>query len=170
MSTLYVDTLEPNQNTAITAAAGKLLPVGHVIDHKYMQYGTQINLSTATYTDTGLTLNITPKSTSSKFIITYNVFVYVFGVSNQWVAGAGRILRDSTAIHTDAYSLGRGALYNVGGPNAYIMLNSSDTYEDEPSTTSQITYKVQFSAYGGRIIYLNASAQKAFLSVTEIAQ
>jgi hypothetical protein len=170
MSTLYVDTLEPNQNTSITAAAGKLLPVGHVIDHKYMQYGTSITLSTATYTDTGLTLNITPKSTSSKFIITYNVFLYYVGVANQWVAATGRILRDSTVIHTDTYSLGRGALYNVGGPNAYIMFNTTDTYEDEPSTTSQITYKVQFSSYQSRTIYVNSSNQKAFLSVREIAQ
>ena len=174
MSTLIVENLKgpttgSNANKITIPSGQELHAAGHVIDHKYMQYGVTTTLSSGSYTDSNLTLNVTPKSTSSKFIITYNVFFYMTLRVNGWSAAAGRILRDSTVIHTDGYSLGRGATYNYG---TYVnpMFNTSDTYEDEPSTTSQITYKVQFASYQSHTIYLHQGNQKGFLSVTEIAQ
>lgn len=136
---------------------------GNYLDHYYMQYGTGITLSSQTYTDSGLTLTVTPKSVTSKFIITYNIFFYLPNQSSTWSAPFARIMRDSTAIRTDEYTLGRGAGYNIAS-----MQNSGDTYVDEPNTTSAITYKVQVASYTGTI-YAHYSNQKGFLSVTEIA-
>ena len=169
-SILKVDQIQTTAGAAPTTKDLGLNVSGNILNHSYTQYSSAatITLNNTNYVDSNLSLTVTPQSTSSKFIITYNVFIYLPSVVNNWVAAAGRILRDSTVIHTDAYSLGRGAFYNIGGARVHSMVNSSDSYQDEPSTTSSITYKLEIASYQGNTIYLHQGSQKGFLTVTEI--
>ena len=162
-SIIKVDQIQNAAGGVPTAADLGLNVSGAVLDHYYMQYGISTSLSSQTYTDSNLTLTVTPKSATSKFIISYNTFFYLPNNGATWAAAFGRIMRDSTAIRTDEYTLGRGASYQSAQ-----MKITSDTYVDAPNTTSSITYKVQFASYTGTI-YMHYSSQKGFLSITEIA-
>lgn len=168
-SIIKVDAIQKADGTTPTAADLGLNDTGTVLNHYYTQYGVSTNYTSSNYSDIGLSFNVTPVSTSSKFIIHYNVFIYLTALNNAWRAASGRVLRDSYVVDADSYSLGRGAIYNIGNTYAHVMMNSSNTVIDNPNTTSQITYKVQIASYGGTSIYVHQGNQKSFLSITEIA-
>jgi hypothetical protein len=116
--------------------------------------------STATnaFTDiTGLSVSITPSSTSSKIM----VFVSVQAVnitSNAYF----RLVRGSTAIGVGDTSGSRSSVSssNILGPNNNSMKGSSFQFLDSPSTTAATTYKVQFITDGGPV-YVNRTADDA---------
>ena len=115
-----------NGSGVITAAGfGK---VGQVV---YDTFGSTYATSSSTYSDTGLSLNITPSSTSSKILL-----MFTGRVHNQSATAEGKLkfLRDSTAIWE-----GRTVYAGGGG----IATNCAITIYDTPSTTSQITFKIQ---------------------------
>jgi hypothetical protein len=168
-SIIKVDAIQKANGTTPTMADLGLNDTGTVLNHYYTQNGTETTLSSAGFTDINLSFNITPVSTSSKFVIHYNVFLYLTAGSNTWKAAHARVLRDSHVVDSDTYSLGRGAIYNIGGTHAHVMMNSSNTVIDTPNTTSQITYKIQLASYNGGTIYYHQGGQKGILSITEIA-
>ena len=67
MSTLYVDNLQPNLGSRVMAA-------GHVVQVVSAETNSQVQNTTTSYIDTGLTATITPTSASSKIAILLNVF------------------------------------------------------------------------------------------------
>ena len=116
----------------------------------------------ATYTDTGLTASITPSSTSSKVLIFCNGLFYMR--RNQEVRF--RFMRDSTAIMTMCgYAEASDGFFTMSAPSGYM---------DSPSTTSAVTYKLQFYAqteytslrfnYGG-----SAGLGEASMTLLEVA-
>jgi len=170
MSTLKVDAIQKTNGSVPTAKDLGLNISGNVLNHYYMESTTAIaQYTSATYADTGLTIDVTPTASNSKFIIQWQIFIYVTGSTNNWSAVASRVLRDGSSIYTDGYSLGRGAMYNSGGVNCHLMWNSGDVMQDSPNTTSEVTYKVQYNAYSSTSVYLNYSSQKAYMSLLEIA-
>jgi len=118
---------------AAAAGGGKVL---QVVAATYSTYTTN---STATYADTGLTVSITPSSSTSKVLViaTQN------GCGKFTTTGSSiyvRLVRNSTEIgfSTGAYNGGSGsAAYNFIGSLSNVVL-------DSPATTSAITYKTQF--------------------------
>jgi hypothetical protein len=106
---------------------------------------------------TGLSVNITPSSTSSKILL----MASVAGNGDNRYFGFG-FFRDSTAV---GHGSGSGNRFGVGFPseannsesfNNIMMRNASSQYLDSPSTTSQITYTVKVRHYvGGQSFYLN---------------
>ena len=90
--------------------------------------------SSTSYSDCGLSVDITPTSSSSKILILGNVTGGV-RTDNHLIL---QILRDTTQIEYMLY-----ASYSqfAGVVGNGIALN----FYDAPSTTSQITYKIQFS-------------------------
>jgi len=91
---------------------------------------------------TNATLNITPTSSSSKIFMTMQGGR--FGMfDNSGYASEVQVLRDSTVIAKTQPS-DRGTNSN-GNTRASAALSRLD----EPSTTSQITYKVQVRCIGG---------------------
>ena len=114
---------------------------------------TMSHTGTTAYTDvTGLSVNITPSSSSNK------ILVMLFLTVGQGNVLGTRIVRDSTAIGIGDASGSRlrcTALIRRSGDN-----NTSGTgtpvFLDSPSTTSQITYKAQISLEGsGHTAYIN---------------
>lgn len=122
------------------------------------------------YTDTNLTLNITPSATTSKILV-LGSFYYDASAGN--LPATLRVERDiggtSTAISAQ---LGRG---NYVGNLENTTWSASINELDEPSTTSAITYTVQIGNpnTSARTLYFNSNYYNAgmfesFLTAIEI--
>jgi hypothetical protein len=117
-------------------STGKLIQVVNAV------YTTSTTITAASYTDTGLSLSITPTSATSKILVSIAQNAYTSRQSGQ--AGAGfQVLRGATVIVSPATSpytlVTEGSGDASVGTGAYI----SFTYLDSPATTSATTYKVQ---------------------------
>jgi hypothetical protein len=128
------------------------LPAGSVLQ-VVQTYKTDTftgNTST-TYIDvTGLSVTITPSSTSNKILIFGNLSI---GTINGR-GGAAILVRNSTTIGqadaagSRARASGSGSGYTGDGSGDTIMeLLTSFCYLDSPNTTSATTYKIQASAF-----------------------
>ena len=95
---------------------------------------------------TGLSVSITPSSTSSKILISYSITA---GITEGGYSGGILLLRDSTQIYLGDAASNRPRLANyisisnTGGGTDYNMVNASGEHLDSPSSTSAITYKLQ---------------------------
>lgn len=115
---------------AAPAGGGKVLQVIQATT------GTTVDNSTSTYADTGLTVNITPSSASSKVLIMITV-QGVYKGSNADSGVAFKILRDATQVMVSANNFfTRTTTENMAGWSVIWL--------DSPSSTSSITYKAQF--------------------------
>lgn len=112
------------------------LPAGTVLQVVNGTYSTETTTSSPSWSSTGLAASITPTSTSSKILVSVSPNIY-FGSSNSIGCGL-RIDRSGTAVYTT------GLINNV---NAITILSGSYSidYLDSPSTTSSITYTLQFN-------------------------
>jgi len=112
--------------------------------------------SSTSLVDTGLSVSITPSSTSSKILVMFSLFISV--PANTYSAGTS-ILRDSTEVFVGDASGSSGRMTTFmwpdGGRDPSLH---SHTFLDSPNTTSSITYKIQWkSFYSGQTIYLGRS-------------
>ena len=152
---------------------------GHVVQAQSTFYNTEQSITTTTYTDV-MSVNITPTSTSSKVL----VIVHLQCNKENNHSGLAKVLRDSTAI---GGGLGGGSYdsnvwFTFREANQYHIQSCTGQFLDSPSTTSQITYKVQVAttgssnpAYINRTRYGNnsqryASNNGSSITVMEIAQ
>ena len=108
---------------------------------------------------TGLSVNITPTSASSKILV-------FFTINGSQEVGSGRaslkLLRDSTVILAGAAAGSRTpALGAFGSPDQSIPSAAiSGSFYDSPATTSSLTYKVQIAmAAGSGTAYINRTMQ-----------
>ena len=165
---------EPVANGSITAAklaSGAIttaaLPAGSVIQVVSSEQASDSNNTTQTFSDIGLSANITPSSASSKILVT----AIVNGVhksSTNLNQLQLRLMRDSTALgefateacHSD------GHLNHMG-----IGTGGATSHLDSPNTTSQITYKVQMRKRLGNTITTTAqyAGAKSYITLMEIA-
>jgi len=110
------------------------------------------------YTDvTGLSVSITPSSSSNKIFIILDIKV---GAGHEDAAFAGRLMRDSTAIYIGDASSSRtqasfGTSRQSGNAGYDVLQDRQAVFLDSPSTTSAITYKVQIMGNNGRYTYVN---------------
>ena len=121
------------------SSVGKVLQVVQTI--KKDQFSTSQAVGSG-YTDlTGLSVTITPSSTSSKIMVEAHIYN-----SNNNAVNFFRILRGSTFIEQPSGTSSDGANWNAHG-FSYFDHQFQDTTVinilDSPSTTSATTYKVQ---------------------------
>ena len=122
--------------------------------------GTGLATSTsATYADSGLTISITPSSTSSKIFIVANHSCY----NDANATGAGiRLVRGSTTLTTTL-----NCSYAVSSTSGSTW---SMTYLDSPATTSATTYKTTFARTAGLgTVALQPSGDTCSITVFEIS-
>ena len=103
--------------------------------------------NSTSYTDiTGLSVTITPTSTSNKILVMMNCVV---GNDNN-VSAFVQIVRDSTAIHVGDASGSRirATSGTADDPSDQFPYPMSATFLDSPSTTSATTYKIQMTTEG----------------------
>jgi hypothetical protein len=113
----------------------------------------------STYTDlTGLTLTITPSSTSSQILVAYSVQASGQAGTNM---GGIQIVRGATAIGNAAAASNR-SVANTVIPElgAAVFGQVTNTFLDSPATTSATTYKLQIRTFGagGTSIFVNRTA------------
>ena len=106
---------------------------------------------------TGLSVSITPSSSSNKIFIILDIKV---GAGHEDAAFAGRLMRDSTAIYIGDASNSRtrasfGTSRQSGNAGYDVLQDRQAVFLDSPSTTSAITYKVQIMGNNGRYTYVN---------------
>tara|TARA_Y100000385_G_C12764923_1_gene496707 strand:- start:176 stop:676 length:501 start_codon:yes stop_codon:yes gene_type:complete len=94
---------------------------------------------------TGLSVAITPSATSSKILVTGTITGC--GQNFIWF----RILRDSTQLQIPASLSNRttGSIVHQNSGQTYAMTTLPISILDSPSSTSELTYKVQCEVYTG---------------------
>lgn len=143
MSTVRFNTWQDTGGTEVansTLGTGKILQV--VSTTKTDSFATT---STSLVDVTGVTLSITPTSTSSKVFV---ICTGLTGNNNASNANFLDLVRDSTSI-----GIGTGG--NDNNTSLIFTANASNgatfalTYLDSPATTSATTYKLQMKVNGG---------------------
>jgi hypothetical protein len=170
MSTLKVNTL---QNTS----GATLNLIKQVI--QVVKTDTFSN-SSETFTDvTGLSVAITPSSSSSKILIKYGGCM---GTNDNRTAHV-RLVRDSTTnifVGDQGESSQARASSSVGSDQTYYQQSFGGEFLDSPSTTSATTYKLQIaSGDSSNTIYVGRSDNNSnefsrsrtpsFITVMEVA-
>tara|TARA_Y100000768_G_scaffold100036_1_gene73075 strand:- start:119 stop:721 length:603 start_codon:yes stop_codon:yes gene_type:complete len=134
-----------------TTATGKILQVVSA---------TKTDTLTTTsqpYVDiTGLSVSITPSSSSNKVLVSYTLSMAATGFP------MFKVLRDSTDVFVGDAASNRVRCFfggYTGGLHTSMVLPVSGNFLDSPSTTSSTTYKVQTGTIysTGYAIYINRS-------------
>lgn len=155
MSTLYVDTINEK-----TSGNGIEIP-GHVLQ---VQSTTKTDTWSGTpgagvFLDiTGLSVAITPTSTTSKILVTFSTNVSASALSTTGV----RLMRDSTAISVGDAAGNRPLATTAGGGNEGDNWHGdvlASSFLDSPATTSSITYKLQLTGNAVATQYVNRKAR-----------
>jgi hypothetical protein len=167
-------------NITDTSGLGSAYAKGHVVQVVSATKTDTFTMSSSTFADvTGLSVSITPKSATSKILITLNISG---GGTPGLAALVGRLMRDSTpiAIGDAEGSRIRATIGNTVASDSSHNPSASITYLDSPATTSPITYKLQVANNGANSVWINrssadtnsASFTRAVSSITlmEIAQ
>lgn len=154
MSTMYV-----NKVQELNVGSGVHIP-GHVIQVVEGTYDVQTDITSTSYADSGLSVTITPKSTSSKMYVVTNVHCYVNGTGLIGV----KVVRNSNQVVEAQKALG--FQDNASGIVTLVKLDSPPM-----SNTNPITYKVQLNifAFTGTA-RMNQHTGGSRISVMEIAQ
>ena len=150
-------TIPDESATLLTSATstGKILQVQQTVGTGTYSTNSQ------TYGDV-ITCAITPASTSNKIICIYKIGL---STANGGYSGAARLVRDSTAIY-----VGNAAGNRIQASSHFVadsdgignvkIFDQAGTFMDSPSTTSAITYRLQFrSDYSGTYVYAGQSKQ-----------
>ena len=124
--------------SSITSASG--LSTGKILQVVSATYATEVSSTdSSSWTDTGLSLAITPSATSSKvlFIISQNAFVTR---SSTLARGLYRVLRGSTTVYDSAnWSINMQQSGTDLSHSTMLVFSGLDS----PSSTSALTFKTQ---------------------------
>ena len=147
----------PDEAGTIITTAGvpaSAMPAGSVLQVVSASSGTQVINNTSTYTDTGLTVNITPTSASNKVLIFASV-PFQIGSNGGSIQAKFNIVRGTTDLVSNL------AVLNISGivmsANVQKML-----FLDSPNTTSSTTYKIQFKELYSSNRYGNTAVMPAW--------
>jgi len=133
------------------------LPTGSVLQVVQTVKSDTFSMSSTTFADiTGLSVSITPTSSSSKILVLFSATVGIAQISAY--SGGVRLVRGSTSIYVGDANGSRtqasGWVWN--GSSTYNMYVLSGSFLDSPATTSSTTYKLQLaSGYSGQLVYIN---------------
>jgi hypothetical protein len=150
-------------NQSLTAVTSAGLPSGTVLQVVQGTLTATPSTTLTSFQDSGLFASITPTSTSSKILV-------IADFSSASTTGNGglivNIMRDSTQL------IYRTANYSNSGSTTG---NTTLCHLDEPSTTSAITYKVQYTTQSAlstayfNMAFSGYAAPTAHITLMEIA-
>jgi hypothetical protein len=137
---------------------------GAVVQVKSFFDNTNNTSSSTTYTDTAITLAITPTSASNKVLVIISASIYTLKSGAQTL-GNTKLLRGATTLYTDQVTP-----YIVFGGSGSKEQNMRVTqvYLDSPATTSATTYKLQFAAESGGNIGTNTYSGGSTITLMEV--
>ena len=142
-----------NQLSGMTGASMPTGSVLQVVNDAHLS-GSHFSTSSTSYIDSQLSASITPNFSNSKIIIVVNLGAQAPDQSYAWA----RLLRGSSVI-------GEGWIGSSGG-TIYGSLNS--TWEDTPSTTNEVTYRLTLRSNDGTLaVYFY---RQQYMQLMEIRQ
>jgi len=160
-----------NLRTMLNVADGATAGGGKLLQSSLTTANTEQTISSATFADlTGMTVNITPVSSTSVFLITAHLNVALLTTSggSTDIGFNSEILRDSTSVVNNAVTSSYGSIYyHQGSSNLHLF----DTIVgvDDHNTSSQVTIKVVGREPDGNTCKFNlGGAKKSYLLVQEI--
>ena len=173
MSTLELKELSAPAGEVIKIAAGKTLdlksqgsvtmPTGSVLQVVNVSFSTTTTTTSNVMSDTGLTANITPSSASNDILVFVSLPIRVSSASTNSAMHL-QVMRDATIV---SY-FGRYLAWN-GVSTGYVQQTGSVSYKDSPSSTSALTYKIQFrDEINGETVILCHDSSIATLTLMEI--
>lgn len=137
------------------AVADAAMPAGAILQVLQVVKTDTTSETSSTYADiSGMTINITPSASSSKIL-----FIADLSIGHTAGNHVIRMIRGSTDIYSADAASSRPI--SSGGTNAdftsatYTNTNIHKTYLDSPSSTSQLTYKIQWRTGYSGTVYLN---------------
>jgi hypothetical protein len=173
-SELYVETLKgltsgANANKVIVPAGQTLEAPGVILQIlEFSPSGDSVTSSTS-FVDSLHTLSITPTSTSSKILITFEAAIRLSG--HERARGGVRFQRDGSSLFTGFTEETQAKILGDGVGSEFNLPNVK-TYLDSPNTTSSVTYMVQHVAATSSVasrIYGTATGSVSVLRLMEIA-
>lgn len=168
-------TLPTTSGTIVTSASSltaSQMPTGSVLQVVSTDYTGLASSTSATPADvSGFAATITPSSASNKILIFVSV---AFGFNNDAYPYV-LLKRNGTSISVGTSATGSrlnvflsGAGTNDVGSTVHRFHQASKSYLDSPSSTSALTYQIQFSSpYAGIIAYINRVNETADASYTQ---
>ena len=115
-------------------------------------YSTQVNNTTSSFADTGLTLSITPTSTGSKILVFAQQQVRFFSTS-QFISGGVKLVRTVSGSATSLFETPSSSYSSVGSTSTVFNTTShvghivSLMYLDTAVDTNAHVYKTQVIPY-----------------------
>ena len=166
-SELRVDKILPVDGAPSDSGSNPLyLGAGGVVQTVYAQTRTQQTTTSSTYVDaTNLFVDITPKFSTSKMLITVHTVGQVSGSRARF-----DIHKSTTNARISAHPSANNTDYGISafeGTNINHSVNFS--IMDIAGTTSNIRYKLQFNNTGGSTTYVNASYSVGTITVQELS-
>jgi hypothetical protein len=137
------------------------LPAGCVLQVVQTTNNTQVATASTSFVTTGISGVITPSATSSKVLVIVRIPFYTARY------GAGfRVKRDAVAIYTPSQNY---EMYCDPAGNANFRSIWSINLLDSPSTTSAITYAVDFAVLAGTSYVNEGGFYSSTVTLMEIA-
>ena len=163
-STPNTITIPTGQKIIGTDNASIVAP-GQVIQVVHSSINTVETTTSDSFVDTALHVDITPTSSSNKILIRAAVGIYN---PTNGSAAAATIKRDSTNLFHSDWGFGYIYTASAGGHVNSIPMETLDS----PSTTSQVTYRVQLSrtTVGAGTAYISVNGSVSTITAMEIAQ
>ena len=167
-STLTVDNI-----VGATTAANVKLPAGAVLQTKQSVHTTADSITSTSFTNSSVTVNITPKYSTSKIRVTITGY---FGANFWHISPYWRLRRDSVTISANDSNLWPRVQYDSTRDSESGLSLVMDIL-DSPSTTSQVTYALQgrtsnasYPLYLNRVVAVAGPLAQTTITVMEIAQ
>ena len=147
MSTLYTDNIRANNASQITVPTGhkivgtdaaSIVAPGHVVQFVQAEtsnFSTRPTTTSTSYVDSGYSLSITPKFSTSKIYCNFNASAHCTG--GNYVYGLFR--RNGTDLLQAEFALGAASQWEMVGMN----------FADSPASTSAVTYTIGVKVSGG---------------------
>jgi len=145
---------------SLTGLTSAQMPTGSVLQVKQHFYTGAASGTSNSFDDTGLSVTITPSSTSSKILVMMTASVTAY--EGTWQL---RFLRGNAAIGYGGLASSRtqstvGGFHPTNDEN-HQSNSTSAQYLDSPNTTSATTYKLQYKVQGNSTMYINRSGNDA---------
>ena len=129
---------------------------GKVLQVLGASLASQLTTASTSFVTTGVSVDITPASSSNKVALLFGLPTYA-AVGSHFV---GTLYRDSTNLGNSNWGMGFGS-------NS-IAVNVNGAFLDSPNTTSQVTYAIYCRSYSGTG-YAMINNALASLTVMEIS-
>lgn len=136
---------------------------GSIAQTVYASTSTQVQIATTTYTFTGLSATITPKSTASRILITVSQ-VYYFGAQpSAYMSLYLNLQRNSSNLNAQKYEFSE---TGSSGTNQNLFQSGVAAFSwiDSPASTSALTYRTMarpYSTANGGYVSLNDGTYSA---------